>query len=87
MFDIEHLERRKKMAQHLYKNYGVPHFENEAFQGIAPPKFNNTLKKGKLVQGGSIQIVNAEGDYSAYPEANPHFKEWERVGKLIGSHN
>ena len=50
------------MAQHLYKNYGVPHFENEAFQGIAPPKFNNTLKKGKLVQGGSIQIVNAEGE-------------------------
>ena len=75
------------MAQHLYKNYGVPHFENEAFQGIAPPKFNNTLKKGKLVQGGSIQIVNAEGEYSSTPSASPHFKIWERVGKLIELNN
>lgn len=75
------------MAQHLYKNYGVPHFENEPFQGIVPPKFNNTLKKGKLVQGGSIQIVDAEGEYSSTPSASPHFKVWKRVGKLIELNN
>ena len=75
------------MAQHLYKNYGVPHFENEAFQGIVPPKFNNTLKKGKLVQGGSAQISSAIGDYSATPSANPHSKKWERIGKLVEVNN
>lgn len=77
------------MAQHLYKNYGRPHFEMDTFPSVKIANGNFTEIGSGLLQGGGIRLEYYDGIYStSLAEPNEqYFKHWQSVSQFFEINN
>ena len=89
MFDIEHLERRTKMAQHIYQNYGNPRYEDIRFPQVyseAEGNFN-VVKTGNLISGGGIKYLACVPTATRGKSKNKLTKTWETQSGFVSINN